>query len=139
MWQIVERAHALPPPDFAALAPLVNACAEQGGRICREVLAAAGRELAEAGALAFAKIRALEYDRSPAPGVAFTGSVLRCSSIVREEMIENLRRALPTLHILPEAVDPILGAVRGAVRGAVLVLRGQRDAASPQKCDRSKG
>jgi N-acetylglucosamine kinase-like BadF-type ATPase len=126
IWQIVEKAHGLPPPDFAALAPLVNACAEQGDRICREVLAAAGQELAEAGALAFAKVWALERDYSPAPGVAFAGSVLRGSSIVREQMIESLRRALPTVHILPEAVDPILGAL--------WVLRGRRDAASPQGC-----
>ena len=103
MWQIVERAHALPPPDFAAIAPIVNACAEQGDRVCLEVLAAAGQELAEAGALAFAKFHArdLEGDLSMVPSVAFTGSVLRSSSIVREQMIESLRRALPTVHVLP--------------------------------------
>jgi glucosamine kinase len=131
MWQIVERAHALPPPDFAAIAPIVNACAEEGDRVSLEVLAVAGQELAEAGALAFAKLRlietrALEGGLSPAPRVAFTGSVLRLSSIVREHMIESLHRALPTVHILPQAVDPILGAL--------WVLRGGRHAATPQRC-----
>ncbi len=111
MWQIVERAHAVPPPDFAALAPIVNACAEQGDRVCLEVLAAAGQELAEAAALAFVKMRDLESETSMVPSIAFTGSVLRSSSIVREQMIESLRRALPTVYILPDAVDPIMGAV----------------------------
>ena len=62
----------MPPPDFAAIAPIVNACAEEGDRVSLEVLAAAGQELAEAGALAFAKLRliaphALEGGPSPAP------------------------------------------------------------------------
>jgi hypothetical protein len=82
------------------------------------VLAAAGQELAEAAALAFAKLRRIEAE-APAPksgtpmvpDVAFTGSVLRCSSIVREQMIESLRRALPAVRVLPHAVDPIMGAL----------------------------
>jgi glucosamine kinase len=115
-WQIVDRAHSTRPPDFAAISPLVNACAEQGDRISLEVLAAAGQELAEAAALAFRKMRALESDLSIVPGIAFTGSVLRFSGIVREQMIDSLRRALPTVHVLPQAVDPIMGALWRAGR-----------------------
>jgi glucosamine kinase len=129
IWQIVEKAHALPPPDFAVLAPIVNTCAEQGDRVCLEVLAAAGQELAEMGALAFAKMRDLESGTGVAgTGVAFTGSVLGSSSIVREQMIESLRRMLPTVHVLPHAVDPIMGAVLAARAG----LAEQANAASPQ-------
>jgi glucosamine kinase len=135
LWQIVEQAHAVPPPDFAAIAPLVNTCAEQGDGVCLQVLLTAGQELAAAGVLAFAKMRDLEGGLPISPEVAFTGSVLRSSSIVREQMIESLRRALPTVHVLAEAVDPILGAVLAARAHALRAISPPSDNQAGERRD----
>jgi N-acetylglucosamine kinase-like BadF-type ATPase len=107
----LERVYSTPPPDFAALAPLVSACAEEGDAVCFDVLAEAGQQLAAAAVLAFRKMRSLETNRGTLAGVAFTGSVLRSAAMVREHMIENIRRHLPAIQIVPEAVDPVLGAL----------------------------
>jgi len=64
------------------------------------------------------RLRALEPD-APLPGIAFVGSVIENVAYIRESMIETIRRSLPTVEILPEAVDPIQGALwraRQAVR-----------------------
>lgn len=121
VWQLVERAHATPPPDFARLAPLVVACAEEGDAGCLQVLLEGGRYLAEIAMLAYRKLRRIEPDPSVVPGVAFTGSILRHVALVRETMIESIRRQAPAAPIVPEAVDPIMGALwqaRTALRAA---------------------
>ena len=118
-WGIVERAHATPPPDFAALAPLVEACAEEGDAVCLEVLAAAGRHLADAAVLAIHKMRALEPEASVIVGVALAGGVLRASGILRMHVMEEIRRQLPHVAILPEPVDPIVGALWRARQACV--------------------
>jgi N-acetylglucosamine kinase-like BadF-type ATPase len=121
VWRLVEHAHATPPPDFAGLAPLVAACAEEGDPGCMEVLLEGGRQLAEIAMLAYRKLRRIEPDPSVVPGIAFTGSILRHVAMVRETMLENIRRQAPAAPIVPEAVDPIAGALwraRTALRSA---------------------
>jgi N-acetylglucosamine kinase-like BadF-type ATPase len=110
-WKIVERAHSNPPPDFAALAPIVAACAEKGDGLSFLVLADAGRRLADAAVLAYRKLRLLDPDVSTFAGIAFTGGVLSSGQIVRTEMLESLRRQLPGVPILNEPVDPVMGAL----------------------------
>jgi N-acetylglucosamine kinase-like BadF-type ATPase len=106
--EIVDMAHAA--PDFSLLAPLVVACAEEGDAVALEVLVRGGRLLGEDAAEAFRRVRRLDPD-GPMPGIAFTGSVLEKVALVRESMMETIRRSLPTVEILPEAVDPLMGAL----------------------------
>lgn len=106
--EVVDKAHAA--PDFSLLAPLVVKCAQEGDAVALEVLERGGRLLGEDAAEACQRVRNLDPD-GPMPGVAFTGSILENVAVVRESMIATIRRSLPAVDILPEAVDPLLGAL----------------------------
>ncbi|MFZ0663103.1 MAG: BadF/BadG/BcrA/BcrD ATPase family protein [Acidobacteriaceae bacterium] len=106
--EIVDLAHGA--PDFSLLAPLIAACAEEGDAVAVEVLERGGLLLGEDAAEAFRQVRRLDPEE-PMPGIAFTGSVLEKVALVRESMMETIRRSLPTVAILPEAVDPLMGAL----------------------------
>ena len=83
------------------------------------VLELGGQILGEDAVEAFRHVRKLDPD-GPIPGIAFTGSILEKVSFVRQSMVDTIRRSLPSVHILPEAVDPIQGALwraRQAVKG----------------------
>ena len=108
--EVVDIANQTPPPDFSQLAPLVVECAEEGDAIAMQVLELGGRLIGEDAAEAFRHVRKLDPD-APLPGFAFTGSILEKVTMVRESMIETIRRTLPQVHIVPEAVDPIQGAL----------------------------
>jgi N-acetylglucosamine kinase-like BadF-type ATPase len=107
--QVVEIAHATPPPDFAALTRTVVEVAAQGNVLAQAVLVGGGRALGEDASLALRKVLALE------PGaprrVAFTGSVLENIAIVREAMFAEIERQYPGTQVLPNAVDPTEGAL----------------------------
>jgi hypothetical protein len=45
------------------------------------------------------------------PAIAFTGSILEKVAFVRDSMMETIRRSLPSVQILPEAVNPLVGAL----------------------------
>ena len=106
-----QRIHApgTTPPDFAALAPVVARCAEQGDALAAGILSRAGEELADLVTLVFHKMNV-----TPAPvaiGVAFTGSILTHVSAVRERMTSRLALSLPAAQVLDVAVDPLDGAL----------------------------
>jgi glucosamine kinase len=107
--QVVEVAHANPPPDFAALTRTVVEVAAQGNRLAQSVLVGGGRALGEDASLALRKVLTLE---PAAPRrVAFTGSVLENISMVRDAMIAEIEREHPGAQVLPNAVDPTEGAL----------------------------
>jgi len=106
--EVVDMAHAA--PDFSLLAPLVVDCAREGDAVALEVLERGGRLLGEDAAEACRRVRALDPD-GPMPAVAFTGSILEKVAFVRESMLKTIRRSLPGVEILPEAVDPLMGAL----------------------------
>lgn len=108
--EVVDIANRTPPPDFSQLPPIVVECAEEGDSVAFQVLELGGRLLGEDTAEAFRHVRKLDPD-APLPGIAFTGSILEKVTFVRESMIETIRRSLPQVHIVPEAVDPIAGAL----------------------------
>jgi len=108
--EVVNIANRTPPPDFSQLAPIVVECAEEGDAVALQVLELGGRLLGEDAAEAFRHVRNLDPD-APPPGIAFTGSILEKVRYVRESMIRTIRRSLPLVQILPEAVDPIQGAL----------------------------
>ncbi|HEX3470254.1 MAG TPA: BadF/BadG/BcrA/BcrD ATPase family protein [Silvibacterium sp.] len=108
--EVVNIGNRTPPPDFSQLAPLVVECAEQGDAVALQVLELGGRLIGEDTVEAFRHVRSLDPD-ALLPGIAFTGSILEKVSFVRQSMIDTIRRSLPSVHILPEAVDPIQGAL----------------------------
>jgi glucosamine kinase len=105
-----QRTHApdATPPDFAALAPVVARCAQQGDALAAGILSRAGEELADLVTLVFHKMNV------PAPGsvgVAFTGSILTHITPVRQSMASRLTLSLPVAHVTDVAVDPLDGAL----------------------------
>jgi glucosamine kinase len=110
--EIVNVAHTS--PDFSQLAPLVAACAEEGDEVALEVLQRGGRLLGEDATAAFRRVWQLNRALGSAqamPAIAFTGSILEKVTFVRDSMMETIRRSLPTVEILAEAVDPLMGAL----------------------------
>ena len=99
-----------PLPDFSQLAPIIVECAEAGDAVALQVLQLGGQMLGEGAAHAVRRLRALEPD-APIPGIAFVGGILKSVGFVRESMIETIHRALPAVKVLPEAVDPVMGAL----------------------------
>lgn len=108
--EIVDIANRIPSPDFSQLAPIVAECADLGDEVAHQVLELGGRLLGEDAAEAFRHVRNLE-PVAPMPGIAFTGSILEKVRYVRESMIDTIRRKLPSVSIVPQAVDPIQGAL----------------------------
>jgi N-acetylglucosamine kinase-like BadF-type ATPase len=113
---LIEIAHAQPAPDFAGLAPVVAAAEEAGDATASAVLASAGRLLGQDALLVFRRVRASEPEGAPIPGIAYTGSILRHIMPVRQAMMDEIHRQQPALHIVPEAVDPLEGALWRARR-----------------------
>jgi glucosamine kinase len=114
--RLIEKANSTPAPDFSELALVVSKCAEAGDGVALEVLQRAGEELAQLALLVRRRLRQLG---EPAPQLlAFTGSVLRHNSRVRTAMVDRLRREDHEIEILPEAVDPVDGALWRARTGA---------------------
>ncbi len=105
---IINAAHS--GADFSQLAPIVVQCAEEGDAVALEVLVRGGRMLGEDAAEAFRQVRALEPDQ-PRPGIAFIGGILDKVAFVRDAMTETIRLSAPAVHILPEAVDAVSGAL----------------------------
>lgn len=99
-----------PLPDFSLLAPLIVECAEAGDAVALEILHLGGQLLGESAAHAVSRLRSLEPD-APLPGVAYVGGILKSVVMVRESMIETIHRSLPMVKVLPEAVDPVMGAL----------------------------
>jgi glucosamine kinase len=106
--EVVNMAHSA--PDFSLLSPLVVQCAEEGDVVALEVLERGGRLLGEDAAEAFRQVRLFEPEQ-PMPGIAFIGGILDKVAFVRESMIDTIRRTLPSVQILPEAVDAVSGAL----------------------------
>ena len=108
--EVVNVANERPGPDFSQLARIVVECAEEGDGVALEVLERGGRLLGDDAAEAFRQVRQIE-PQQPMPAIAFTGSILDKVTFVRESMVQTIRRSLPTVEILPEAVDPLQGAL----------------------------
>ena len=126
--ELIEFANANPAPDFSNLAPLVVCLAEQGDSVAREVLEAAGTDLAYLGGLVIENMRskeaagvaALPETPSPRefvlPDVAIAGSILEHVPSVRKAMTASLQQRYPSLVVLPTSCDPSLGALWNARR-----------------------
>jgi N-acetylglucosamine kinase-like BadF-type ATPase len=119
--ELVVRVNANPPPDFAALFPVVLStalasrvlsAADAGDLIAKEVLDYAGHELAKLGE---AVIRRL-FAGAVEVWVATHGGVLASSAQVKRSLVEHLRAMDPRTQLLDREIDPAQGALVRARR-----------------------
>lgn len=111
--EIVLAANATPPPDFAALFPVVLSVADHGDVAARGVLSRAGAELSS---LAKIVIQRLFPEGSLVP-LAMSGGVFASSSLVREVFYNSLRSQCPSATLNDGIVEPVQGALAMARRG----------------------
>jgi glucosamine kinase len=111
--ELVQKANAIPPPDFPRLFSLVLRASEQEDAIAQALLTEAGAHLSN---LAAAVIRRLS-SQPPYVPVAMTGSVFRQSNDIRKVFYNTLQAAFPGLEIRPNPAVPVDGALARARRG----------------------
>ena len=123
--ELIEFANANPAPDFSSLAPLVVGLAEEGDPVAREVLEAAGADLAYLAGLVIENMRSIEADlvgppeadsrwEFEMPDVAIAGSILEHVPLVRKAMAASLQQRYPGLVVLQTPADPCVGALWNA-------------------------
>jgi glucosamine kinase len=108
---LARAANSIPPPDFAALFPVVAASQDV---LALQVLSAAGTELAQL-ALVVAN-RVFPKDETGSVPVAMTGGVFRHAELTRGDFYNELRQLDPRVDINPRIVEPVEGALRMARR-----------------------
>jgi glucosamine kinase len=108
---LARAANSIPPPDFAALFPVVAAGHDD---LATEVLTNAGRELASVAAVVIRRL--FGKDHTASVPVAMIGGVFRHAAPVREIFYNELRTADARVEVNPQVVDPVDGALRIARR-----------------------
>jgi glucosamine kinase len=105
--ELVRAANATPPPDFASLFPTVLAAAVSGDSLARDVLMAAGTELAQ---LAKIVVRRL-WPEQQSLMVAVAGGVFQNSQLVRQVFVNCLRSEHPGATLQSGIIEPVQGAL----------------------------
>ena len=113
--ELVNLGDSTPGPDFAALAPEVSRLAEEGDAVALGVLQQAAADLVDSVLLVRTKLRR-KHNVSVEVPVAWIGSVIGKSRLVREAFFAGLRAAAPQVPILQIEVAGIEGAVWRAQR-----------------------
>jgi len=108
--ELVSLGDSTPGPDFAALAPTINALAEAGDAVALDVLAQAARDLAEFVLLVRSKLKRRHNIAGEVP-VAWTGGVIEKMSLVREPFFAALKAAAPAMPVAASAAVSIEGAL----------------------------
>jgi len=114
---LIERANAIPSPDFSRLTEVVLRCAEQDDEVAQEVLNQQGKELAHLVCLVIQRIRQEPNHTDWNPTLAFAGSIMKNVPPVRDTLIAEVAREYPNIKVLPGVVDPLDGALWRAHRG----------------------
>ena len=94
-----------PPPDFAALLPVVVA---SGDDLATEILRAAGKELARIASIVSLHL----FQNEASVPVAMIGGVFRHAKLAREIFYNELRRLDSRAEVKEQVVDPVEGALR---------------------------
>jgi N-acetylglucosamine kinase-like BadF-type ATPase len=115
--ELVNLGDSTPGPDFSQLAPAISQLAEDGDRVALGVLDQAAKDLVGFVLLVRAKLRR-KHDLTAEVPVAWIGSVLGKSRLVREQFFAGLKAAAPEMHVLDTEVVAIEGAVWRAQRMA---------------------
>ena len=113
--ELVNLGDSTPGPDFAALAPDIDRLAEEGDAVALGVLNQAASDLVESVLLVRDKLRRKHNISGEVP-LAWIGSVIGKSRIVREAFFAGLRSTAPDMPILTNEVAGIEGAVWRAQR-----------------------
>ncbi len=113
--ELVNLGDSTPGPDFAALAPAIDKLAEEGDAVSVGVLHQAATDLAEFVLLVRAKLQRKHGLTGEVP-VAWIGSVIGKSRMVREGFVARLKEAAPEMPVGTKEVVGIEGAVWRAQR-----------------------
>jgi glucosamine kinase len=113
----INLGDSAPGPDFAALAPVINELAEAGDPVAVGVLKQAASDLVDFVLLVRSKLRRKHNIAGEVP-VAWTGSVIEKTPLVREAFFKGLRDAAPEMPVGKEAVVSLAGALWRAKRMA---------------------
>lgn len=105
--QLIVKVNGSPPPDFAALVPVVIRHSGSD-EISRRILKQAGEELSE---LAIIVTRAVFQDSGNVP-VAMSGGVFANSEIVREVFYNSLLSKRQEISCDHSVVEPVMGALK---------------------------
>lgn len=108
---LARVANSVPPPDFAALFPVVAASKDT---LALQVCARAGLELARIAALVTARL--FPAGEIEVVAAAMVGGVFRHSILAKGDFYNELRRLDPRVEINPQVVEPVEGALRLARR-----------------------
>jgi N-acetylglucosamine kinase-like BadF-type ATPase len=108
--ELVNLGDSTPGPDFAALAPAISKLAEEGDTVALGVLKQAAADLIESVLLVRSKLRRKHSVTGEVP-VAWIGSVVGKSRLVREAFFAGLNAAAPEMPVGQTEVAGIEGAV----------------------------
>jgi glucosamine kinase len=108
--ELVDLGNAIPGPDFAALAPVISITAEEGDEVATRVLLQAAADLADFILLVRHKLRQRHGITEEVP-VAFTGSVLEKTHIVRARLTDLLKQSAPNMLFSQDGVIAVEGAL----------------------------
>jgi len=108
--ELVNLGDSTPGPDFAALAPAIDALAEKGDAVALSVLKQAADDLVDSVLLVRSKLRR-KHNLAVEVPVAWIGSVIGKSRIVREAFFAGLDAAAPHMPVRNTEVAGIEGAV----------------------------
>jgi glucosamine kinase len=112
---LVNLGDSTPGPDFAALAPAISELAEAGDAVAVGVLKQAAADLVDFVLLVRSKLRGKHAIAGEVP-VAFTGSVIEKTPIVRRDFFAGLKAVAPEMPIRENAVIALEGAIWRAKR-----------------------
>ncbi|MGC9222667.1 MAG: N-acetylglucosamine kinase [Terracidiphilus sp.] len=115
MDEFIDLGDGTPPPDFAALAPVINELAEAGDPVAVGVLEQAAIDLVGFVLLVRSKLRRKHNIAGEVP-VAWTGSVIAKMEMVRNRFFAGLRSAAPEMPVGSEEVVALHGALWRAER-----------------------
>jgi glucosamine kinase len=111
----INLGDSTPGPDFAALAPTIHELAEAGDPVALGVLKQAADDLVAFVLLVRSKLKR-KHDIAGEVPVAWTGSVIEKTTLVREAFFKGLRDAAPEMPVGKQAVVPLDGALWRAKR-----------------------
>lgn len=108
--ELVNLGDGTPGPDFAALAPAISQLAEEGDVVALGVLKQAAADLVESVLLVRSKLRRKHNIVAEVP-VAWIGSVIGKSRLVREQFFAGLHAGAPGMPVGETEVAGIDGAL----------------------------
>jgi glucosamine kinase len=115
MDDFINLGDSTPGPDYAALAPVIHELAEAGDPVAVGVLGQAAADLVAFVLLVRSKLRRKHKIAGEVP-VAWTGSVIEKTPMVREAFFKGLRDGAPGMPVAEHAVVSLDGALWRAQR-----------------------